>query len=302
MNWQLTEKTRQHEARLWKTFMTTAMETLMQVSLIVFMAGSLLGMGLTLKVEDALTGLADLRFGALVVLLGFGLGPAVAFCLSWLLGLDPPYAAGLMLLGMTPCAPFLATLANRAGGNKPHIAANLLISAVGTILLLPLAVPQVIPGLTVNAWSIARPLLLIVLLPMVVGMLALSASPGTATRSLPWVKAVTSAATMIMLAMCAVIYGKGFVEAVGTRAIGAQALFFLTVTTISYICGNGLPPDRRSVLTLGICTRNVGAALAPLVATSGTDQRMVVMVVMGVPLQLIFGLLTAKWLKGTRKA
>lgn len=282
--------------------MTTAMETLMQVSLIVFMAGSLLGMGLTLKVEDALTGLADLRFGALVVLLGFGLGPAVAYCLSWLLGLDPPYAAGLMLLGLTPCAPFLSTLATRAGGNKTHIAANLLISAAGTILLLPLAVPQTIPGLTVDAWSIARPLLLIVLVPMVVGMLTLSASPGTATRSLPWVKAVTSVATIIMLAMCVIIYGKGFFEAVGTRAIGAQALFFLMVTTIAYACGKGLPPDRRSVLTLGVCTRNVGAALAPLLATPGADQRIVVMVVMGVPLQLIFALSAAKWLDGKGRA
>jgi BASS family bile acid:Na+ symporter len=159
-------------------------------------------------------------------------------------------------------------------------------------------VPRVIPGLTVDAWSIARPLLLIVLLPMVVGMLTLRASPAIATRSLPPVKAVTSVATIIMLAMCAVIYGKGFAEAVGTRAIGAQVLFFLIVTSTAYASGKGLPPDRRSVLTLGICTRNVGAALAPLLATPGTDQRIVVMVVMGVPLQLIFALSATKWLTG----
>lgn len=281
--------------------MTDALDTLMQVSLVVFMAGSLLGMGLTLKVEDALTGLADLRFGALVLVLGFGLGPAVAFCLAWLLRLDPAYAAGLMLLGLTPCAPFLSMLANRAGGDKTHIAANLLISAFGTILLLPLAVQWAVPGLTVDAWSIAQPLLLIVLLPMVVGMLTLRASPATATRSLPPVKAVTSVATIIMLALCAIIYGKGFAEAVGTRAIGAQALFFVIVTAIAYVCGKGLPPDRRSVLTLGICTRNVGAALAPLVATSGADQRTVVMVVLGVPLQLVFALSAANWLKQKSK-
>jgi BASS family bile acid:Na+ symporter len=282
---------------------TEALAILMQVSLVVFMAGSLLGMGLALKVEDALTGLADLRFGALVLLLGFGMGPAVAFCLSWLLRLDSAYAAGLMLLGLTPCAPFLSALANRAGGNKTHIAANLLISAAGTILLLPLAVPVAVPGLTVDAWTIARPLLLIVLLPMLVGMMALRASPAIAARSVPVVKVVTSVATVIMLAMCALIYGKGLAEAVGTRAIAAQALFFPIVTSIAYACGTGLASDRRSVLTLGICTRNIGAALAPLLAAAaaGADQRMVVMVVMGVPLQLIFALSAASWLDAKNK-
>jgi BASS family bile acid:Na+ symporter len=280
--------------------MTDLLAIVMQASLVVFMCGSLLGMGLALSLGDALAGLADLRFGTLVLVLGFGMGPALAYGLAALLRLDPAYGAGLMLLGLTPCAPFLSMLADRAGGDKTRVASCLLISAVSTILLLPVAVPLTIPGLSVSAWTIARPLLLIVLLPLALGMAVLRWFPDAAARSVPAVRAITGIATIIMLGLCAVLYGKGFTEAVGTRSIAAQALFFGLATLIAYACGTGLRPDRRSVLTLGICTRNVGAALAPVLAASGADQRMVIMVVMGVPMQLIFAFAAARWLAARR--
>jgi BASS family bile acid:Na+ symporter len=271
---------------------------LLQVSLILFMGGSLLEMGLSLQIKDATTGLADLRFGVLVVLLGFVLGPAVAMGLAWLLHLEPAYASGLVLLGLTPCAPFLSTVVERAGGDKTRTAVNLLIAAVGTILLLPVAVPAAIPGLTVDAWTIAQPLLFMVFLPLALGMLLLRTLPVISRRILPAVKAITTIATVIMLALCAILYSQGFIDAVGTRAIAAQILFFAIVTATAYACGSGLAPKRRSVLTLGICTRNVGAALAPLFAASGSDERTVVMIVLGVPLQLIFAFVAARWLAG----
>lgn len=277
--------------------MTAWLGPLMQVALVVFMVGSLLGMGLTLKLDAALSGLADLRFAFLVVLCGFGLGPLVALGLAWLLALDPAYAAGLVLVGLTPCAPFLSLVATKADGDPTRVAAALLLSAVGTILLLPIAAPVLVPGLSVDAWSIARPLLLIVLLPLLVGMAVLQLFPERARRSLSGVRAVTNIAAGLLLALCAVIFGQGFIEAMGTHAIGAQAVFYVGITALAYLAGTGLPPNRRSVLTLAICTRNVGAAMAPVLATPGMDQRTVVMVVLSVPMQLLFAFATARWLR-----
>jgi BASS family bile acid:Na+ symporter len=45
-----------------------------------------------------------------------------------------------------------------------------------------------------------------------------------------------------------------------------------------------------------MATRNIGAALAPLFAVAGADQRAIVMVALGVPMQTIFSLLAARWL------
>jgi len=42
-------------------------------------------------------------------------------------------------------------------------------------------------------------------------------------------------------------------------------------------------------------TRNLGAAFAPLFAIADVDQRAIVMVALGVPMQTIFSLLAARW-------
>jgi BASS family bile acid:Na+ symporter len=273
----------------------------LKIALVAFMAGSLLGMGLDLRVREALTGLTDRRFALRVVALGFVWGPAVALALTRLLNLDPAYGAGLMLLALAPCAPFLSMVVERAEGDRARTAAHLLISSFGTILAMPVVVPWVIPGLSVDAWTITRPLLGMVFLPLAAGMLLLWSAPGLAARIRPAVKLVTRVFTVILLGLCAVIYGTGFLEAVGTRAIAAQAIFLAVLTASAHAWGRGFQSDHRNVLTLGQCTRNVGAALAPLLGISGVDPRTVVMVVLAVPLQLAIALPVARWLGGAGK-
>ena len=48
------------------------------------------------------------------------------------------------------------------------------------------------------------------------------------------------------------------------------------------------------MLSLGVCTRNLGAAFAPLFAVSGGDERAIVMVAFGVPLQTIAAIVAAR--------
>jgi len=67
-----------------------------------------------------------------------------------------------------------------------------------------------------------------------------------------------------MLALCVVVYGEGFIGSAGSYATLTQMIFFGAVTAASYGLAFGLPPSQKSVLSLGICTRNLGAALAPL--------------------------------------
>ncbi|MCG6860749.1 MAG: hypothetical protein LJE70_05655 [Chromatiaceae bacterium] len=48
-----------------------------------------------------------------------------------------------------------------------------------------------------------------------------------------------------------------------------------------------LPQEQQSVLALGVCTRNLGAAFAPLYSVATIDERAIVTVALGVPLQTI---------------
>lgn len=99
----------------------------------------------------------------------------------------------------------------------------------------------------------------------------------------------------LMLVLCLAVYSKGFIGAVGTYAIGTQILFFSLAPVGSYALSFGLTHGQKSVLALGMATRNIGAALAPLFAIAGVDQRAIIMVALGVPMQTIASVLAARW-------
>ena len=87
--------------------MNDMLDALLKISLVVFMAGNLLDMGLRLQMQDALAGLRNRRFVVLTLLWCFVLSPLAAYALIQILPLEAHYALGLMLLGMTPCAPLV---------------------------------------------------------------------------------------------------------------------------------------------------------------------------------------------------
>lgn len=56
-----------------------------------------------------------------------------------------------------------------------------------------------------------------------------------------------------------------------------------------------LQPEQRIVLSTGMAPRNLGAALAPLFSIAEVDQRAIIMVVLGLPIMVIFALLSSIW-------
>jgi bile acid:Na+ symporter, BASS family len=274
--------------------MTELLNTLLKISLVIFMAGNLLGMGLRLQLGTALVGLRNVRFVSFSLLWCFVLCPAIAYGLTRVIPLEPPYAMGLILIGMTPCAPFLPMMVERARGDMRYTASFMLLASVGMVAYMPVVVPLLVDGLSVSAWIIAMPLLSVVLTPLAIGMVILRASPAIAARAQPIVKKTTGVATIVMLGLCLVIFGKGFVGSAGSFATLTQIIFYALVTAGSYALAFGLPQDQKSVLGLGVCTRNLGAAFAPLFAVAAVDERAIVMVALGVPLQTIAAFIAAR--------
>lgn len=275
--------------------MDDVLAPLLKLSLVVFVAGNLLEMGLRLDPRDALKGLRNPRFVLLTLAWGFVLGPALAYAITRVIPLATPFAAGLMLLSMTPCAPFLPTLAGRAGGDLGYTAAFMLLVSAAMVAFMPLAVPVVVEGLDVDAWTIEKPMLLAILLPVAAGMAILRAWPAAAAALQPRVKKATAVATVVLVALTVVIYGKDLVGIRGSLAGVSQVLFFLAMGTLPYAFGLGLPHEQKVVLAVGMASRNVGAAIAPLLSVTGIDERAVVMVVLGLPMMIGFSFLSARW-------
>lgn len=274
--------------------MSDTLTVLLKIALVIFMAGNLLDMGLRLNPKEALRGLRDPRFVVFTLVWGFVLGPALAWAVTRVVPLETPWAVGLLLLGMAPCAPFLPMIVEKAKGDLGYTAAFMMLTAVGTVAFMPFAVPALVEGLTVGAWAIAKPLVVVVLLPLAVGMATLQASPALAARVQPVVKKITGVATLATAVLCVVVYGKGLLGVPGSLAVLAQVLFFAPVTLLAYWLGFGLPHGKKIVLSAGMATRNLGAAMAPLFSAADIDQRAMVMVVLGLPIMVAFAFLAGR--------
>lgn len=274
--------------------MTELLPVLLKITVVIFMAGNLLDLGLKLNLKEALTGLRDVRFVTLSLVWAFVLCPALAYLLGVVLPLNAPYAMGLLLLGLAPCAPLLPTMVDKAHGDVNYAATFMLLASAGTVIYMPIAVPLLVRGLTVSAWAVAKPMLVFVLVPLVVGVAIQLRSPSTGSFLQPLVKKITDWDTLLMLVVVVVTYGTGFIGAIGTYAIGAQIVFFSVTIAASYVLGFGLPQRQRSVLSLGLGTRNCGAAMAPLLVAADVDQSATVMVTLGIPMMVVFALIAAR--------
>jgi len=250
------------------------------------MIGSLFEVGLKLRIREAVVALRNAQFVTLSLLWAFVLCPMLSLLLSRVIPLPEPYAIGLVLLGMAPCAPFFPMFAERAGGDFGYVAAFMMLAAIGTVILMPVATPILLPGFKADFLVIARPLVLYIAVPLVLGLLIRIGAETLADRAHPVVRRITAIVTVLMLALVLLVYGAEFVAAIGTCAIGTQLLFYALAAGGSYALAYGLPHAQRSAIALGVCTRNIGAAFAPIIAVPGIDRRVIVMVTLAAPLTL----------------
>lgn len=269
---------------------------LFKISLAIFMAGSLLEMGLRLSLPGALRGLRNARFVAYTIVWGFVICPALAYAITRILPLEPTYAIGLILLGMAPCAPFVPMLVDKAKGDLGFTAAFMLLASVGTVVCMPFTVPLLAKGLTTSAWAIAKPLLMVVLLPMAVGVLIRRSLDDIASKLLPIAKKIAGLAGLLWAVFCLIIYGKGLLSMAGSFAVLSQLIFFGIVCIGTYWFGVGLGYEQKVVLSVGVTTRNLGACLAPLLTARETDERATLMIVLALPMMVIVSLTATKWL------
>lgn len=266
----------------------------LKISLIIFIAGNLLEMGLRLNPRDILKGLKDYRFVANSLVWGFVAGPLLALGITKIIPLEEPYALGLILLGMAPAAPFLPMLAARANADRGYTAAFMFLITITTVLFMPIVVPVMTNELSITAWTIAKPLLLMILLPMVTGMLLLRKYKHLSTRMIPVVKKVAGIFALTTLSLSVVIFFEGLIALSDVKIFLAQLVFFSAMMIFPYWLSLGLKQEHRVIISIGLATRNLGAAVAPLLSIAEIDQRAFIMIVLAVPFMLGFALLSAK--------
>jgi len=271
-----------------------SLDDLFKIAVVIFTVTNIGALGLETNLREALKTLYSFRAVGLVFLWGWVVGPALAWLLIRVLPLADGHAAGLLLISLAPTAPFFPLMVRQARGDMSFASSFMMLTTVGVVLFLPLMAPWLIEGLAVDAWDLARPLLIMVLLPLVIGVAIRQLAHNAAEKLQPVVQKIGMLFLLIALVLTFVIYGHEMLTLVGSIAPGAQVLFFVAITALSYTIHFGLGQPQRSAMALGMCTRNIAAVFAAFFGIANPPEGMFVMVILVVPIALIVALVAAR--------
>ena len=273
---------------------------LLNAGVTVFAVSSMLAIGFQYKLRDVLAPLSDIPGVITAVVANFVLVPLLAIGILQFIPLDRPAATGMVIVATAAGAPMVIKLATNAGENAAFAAAVLVILLIVTIAFMPLVVPLLAEeGTQVDAWAIARPLVLTMLLPMVAGFVIKTYLPGLANQLQPYLPIVINASLVVMVALVLYLNFGSVVGVFGTGAIAAALLLLAGAFLIGYLLGTF---DRSERTVLGFATAQRNFAAANVVAIqSFTDSGVLVMTVvisiaalLLIPLSIAFGKRTVK--------
>mgnify|MGYP001818794557 CR=1 FL=1 len=217
--------------------------------------------------------------------------PLAAFLITEIMPLDEPVQIGLILPSAAAGAPFLPKLAATAKGNLAFSVGLMVLLMVVTVGFAPIVLPLLIPGVAVNPWDIARPLITIMLIPLAIGLFVKAWTPDMAGSLAP-IMNQTSGSSLIAMGVLVLLVGyQELLAAVGTGAFVAATLMIGGALLTGLLLSSGGSAN-LSVMGLGTGQRNISAAL--LVATTNfTDPEVILTVLVGSVVGLVILFLAA---------
>jgi len=266
--------------------------TLLNLFLLTFVVSSMLAMGLGLTIAQIVAPLKNGRLVAAALLANFVLIPLLAFGLIKLFQLETGLATGLIIVSVVAGAPFLPKLAEAAKGDAPFSVGLMVLLMLVTIVYAPIVIPLAIPGATASVWSIAQPLIFMMLLPLGIGLFVKARYEETAVSLQPTFSQASSISLIFMAVLMLIVNGEALIGALGTMAFVIAFLFTAIAFLISYFLG-GKDAGSKAVIGLGTAQRNLGAAFAIALSNFADDLNVIAMITVVAVVGLLVLMLTA---------
>jgi BASS family bile acid:Na+ symporter len=262
------------------------------LSTLVFVVTSMLVMGLSLTVAQIMAPLRNTRLVILALAANFVLVPLAAYLIKALFPLSDGLKIGLILVSTAAGAPFLPRLAQIAKGNLAFSVGLMVLLMVFTIAYMPLVLPRLLPGVSVDPWSIARPLILLMLIPLSIGLFIRARYAAIAGALHPYLAKASTIALILLIAAGLLAHFNTILGVVGGGGIIAVFVFLALAFVFGYFLG-GRDGSIRSVLGLGTAQRNLSAALVIATANFAGNPDVIVMVLVLALVDLIMLMLIA---------
>jgi len=247
------------------------------ITMLAFVLSSMLSMGLSLTVAQILVPLRNYKLIVLALLANFVLMPLAAFFIARLLHLDEPLGIALLLLGTASGAPFLPLLARISNANLAFAVGLMVLLMVVTVGFMPLALPLMLEGVSVDPLKIGRSLVFLMMLPLAIGLLVKARLSGLAAKVQPSLSRLSIVSLALLIALLLITNAQNVLNLYGTRGVLASILFIAAGSGIGSMLG-GPQSDTRGVMALATAQRNIAAALV-VGGQNFKDPRVIVMVV-----------------------
>jgi BASS family bile acid:Na+ symporter len=157
---------------------------------------------------------------------------------------------------------------------------------------LPIVLPLLLPGATVNPWDIARSLIVMMLIPLGIGLFIKARYESTAESLQPLMSQISSYAIVLGLVAILVVQFSTIIGTIGTGGILAVLIFLAGALVIGLLLG-GREASMRSVMGLGTAQRNLSAAMLVAAQNFSDDPNVLVMVmlvtIIGLTLLMVVG-------------
>jgi BASS family bile acid:Na+ symporter len=226
----------------------------------IFVICTMLNVGLTQKPAAIARHLKNWSFVLRMLLANFVLAPLLMVIALYFAPFDPALKAGLLIFCLGAGAPFLIKLTQTAEHDLSLGAAVMMVLMVVTVGYIPVVLPRLLSGISVDALAIAKALMLQMLLPIGVGVLAAQSLPGLSKKVQPWIGTVGNLAMYAMVVATLIGYFPNLLKILGTGAFLVGLLFVLAAFGLGYLAGWG-KDHLEDVGGLGTAQRNTAAGV-----------------------------------------
>ncbi len=234
--------------------MAEILQSIGGIAILVFIITSMVVMGLNVTIRDLLSPMKDLRFVISSILANFVFVPVLAYIIIFVLPVSNEMAAGLILVSLAAGAPSTPKVSELTGGNIAYAVSTTILMTVLTILLMPLVLPRLLDGITMDPTRIAVNLIVLMLVPLLAGMGVRHYSGKFAKKALPILFWVSNGCIGIVF----LTFGILLLSRLGDLFDGEQGLLMLLVAvlftlgslSIGYLLG-GPKKETKRVLCSG---------------------------------------------------
>ena len=258
---------------------------LSNVFTLTFVVSSMLALGFGLTFGQIAQPLRDVQLVIRALVANFVLVPAAAYGLKAIIPIGESFGIGLMLLATAAGAPFLPKLVQLAHGDVAFGVGLMVLLMVTTVAYVPIVLPLLLPGVSINPLDIASSLVVLMLLPLGFALCVKARYAEVADSARPVFAQIANVGLMGVMATMLLVNWRTILATIGTGAILAALLFIAAAFLFGYVVGPSA--TTKPVIALGTAQRNVAAAMVVASGNFAADPNVLVMVLVGSLLMMV---------------